>query len=327
MRKDGSRFWASVVISPVYDDAGAHIGFAKVTRDQTESREHEEERRNSIAQQAHVLAVTAHELRTPSAVIDGSASTLRASWDQMSVADRDELLAGIQISAHRLRTLVSDLATASLLHGETLRLRLEDVSLTETLRGATARRQAAGAGVRIEVDVPHEVMVHADAGRLAQAVDNLLDNAIRHGAPPIGVLGAAVMTRSTSGSPTPGPAFRPSWFRTCSSGSPSPALPEGRGSGSTSCAKSPADTAARLSTIRPLPGSRPSSRSGSQSPPEPGPALRRSCATRQCPGFRSGEVWGGGRWVGSHAARSPDPACGHQPASAARNTRRERELR
>ncbi len=191
VRKDGNRFWASVVISPVYDDAGGHIGFAKVTRDQSESREHEAERRNSIAHQAHVLAVTAHELRNPTAVIDGSASVLRASWDEMSVADRDELLAGIRVSAHRLGSLVSDLATASLLHGETLRLRLEDVSLTETLRGATARRQAAEAGVPIEVDVPHDAIVHADAGRLAQALDNLLDNAVRHGAPPIAVVGAA----------------------------------------------------------------------------------------------------------------------------------------
>jgi PAS domain S-box-containing protein len=205
VRKDGSQFWASVVISPVYDDAGTHIGFAKVTRDQTEAREHEEERRSSIVQQAHVLAVTAHELRTPTAVIDGSVSALRASWDQMSVAERDELLAGIGISSHRLSRLVSDLATASLLHGETLRLWFEDVSLTEILRGAGARRQAAEAGVRIEVDVPHETVMHADAGRLAQALDNLLDNAIRHGSPPFEILGAAthdeVLIRVTDAGP------------------------------------------------------------------------------------------------------------------------------
>ena len=48
------------------------------------------------------------------------------------------------------------------------------------------------AGVQIELDVPNEVIVHADAGRLAQALDNLLDNAIRHGAPPITLVGAAV---------------------------------------------------------------------------------------------------------------------------------------
>ena len=106
MRKDGSRFWASVVISPVYDDAGRHVGFAKVTRDQTGQREHEEERKKSIAQQAHLLAVTAHELRTPTAVIDGTAGALRESWDEMPVAERDEMLAGLRTSAHRLRRLV-----------------------------------------------------------------------------------------------------------------------------------------------------------------------------------------------------------------------------
>ncbi|MGH3308292.1 MAG: PAS domain S-box protein, partial [Nocardioides sp.] len=142
VRKDGSRFWARVVISPVYDEAGNHVGFAKVTRDQTEPREREEERKQSIAQQAHLLAVTAHELRTPTAVIDGSAGALRASWDQLSVAERDELLAGIRSSAHRLRRLGSDLATASRLHGETLQFLPDDVSLTEALRGAAARSQA-----------------------------------------------------------------------------------------------------------------------------------------------------------------------------------------
>ncbi len=42
LRKDGSRFWANVVITPVNDDAGRHIGFAKVTRDLT-ARKHAEE--------------------------------------------------------------------------------------------------------------------------------------------------------------------------------------------------------------------------------------------------------------------------------------------
>jgi PAS domain S-box-containing protein len=191
VRKDGSRFWASVVISPVYDDAGRHIGFAKVTRDQTVPREHEEERQKSIAQQAHLLAVTAHELRTPTAVIDGTAGALRSSWDEMPVAERNEMLAGMRSSAHRLRRLVTDLAAASRLQVETLQFHPDDVSLTETLRSAATRIQVAVPGVVIEVDVPHEVLVHADPGRLAQALDNLLENAIRHGAPPFNLLGEA----------------------------------------------------------------------------------------------------------------------------------------
>jgi PAS domain S-box-containing protein len=39
VRKDGSRFWASVTINPIYDDTGEHLGFAKLTRDVTERRE------------------------------------------------------------------------------------------------------------------------------------------------------------------------------------------------------------------------------------------------------------------------------------------------
>jgi PAS domain S-box-containing protein len=190
VRKDGTRFWASVVISPVYDDAGGHVGFAKVTRDQTEPREHEQERQEAITQQAHLLAVTAHELRTPTAVIDGSAGALRESWDQMAIGDRDEMLAEIRSSAHRLRRLASDLATTSRLQGETLEYRPDDVSLTGALRSAAARTQATMTGVEIDVDVPFEVLLRADPERLAQALDNLIDNAIRHGAPPINLFGA-----------------------------------------------------------------------------------------------------------------------------------------
>jgi PAS domain S-box-containing protein len=39
LRKDGTRFWANVVIDPVRDPSGALIGFAKITRDLTERRQ------------------------------------------------------------------------------------------------------------------------------------------------------------------------------------------------------------------------------------------------------------------------------------------------
>ncbi|NUR05755.1 MAG: PAS domain S-box protein [Nocardioidaceae bacterium] len=190
VRKDGSRFWASVVISPVFDDAGTHIGFAKVTRDQTKQREHEEERKNAVLQQTQLLAVTAHELRTPMAVIDGSASALQASWNDIPVQQRDELVAGIRTSAHRLRRLVSDLTMASRVSARTLQLRRDDLSLSETLRLAVARSHAVDPGADVTWEVPREAVVHADEGRLGQALDNLLDNALRHGTSPVVVTGA-----------------------------------------------------------------------------------------------------------------------------------------
>ncbi len=47
LRKDGSRFWANVVIDPIRDEQGDHVGFAKVTRDLTERREAEQALRRS----------------------------------------------------------------------------------------------------------------------------------------------------------------------------------------------------------------------------------------------------------------------------------------
>jgi PAS domain S-box-containing protein len=189
VRKNGSRFWASVVISPVYDDAGRHIGFAKVTRDQTQQREHEEERRSFLEQRIHLLAVTAHELRTPMAVIDGSAGELRADWDELPDDLRNDLLDGIRSSADRLRRLAADLSTASRVHGESLELHQDEVSLTQALRSASRRGRAAGFDVPIDVEVPQDVQMHADPVRLGQALDNLLDNAVRHGLPPVRLLG------------------------------------------------------------------------------------------------------------------------------------------
>ena len=58
----------------------------------------------------------------------------------------------------------------------------------ELVRGTAARRVSTGHTVHVEVAVPDETVVHADEVRLAQALDNLIDNAVRHGAPPIALV-------------------------------------------------------------------------------------------------------------------------------------------
>jgi PAS domain S-box-containing protein len=185
VRKDGTRFWASVVISPVYDDRGQHRGFAKVTRDRTDQRDAERERQELIARQTEVLALTAHELRNPTAVIDGSARLLRSSWPTLSADERDETIDGIGSSAQRLHRLARDLTTASRLHAERLEMQLVETALTEILAGAVARARNLYPGADIELREPTDVVMLVDAVRLGQSLDNLLDNAVRHGSPPV----------------------------------------------------------------------------------------------------------------------------------------------
>ena len=190
VRKDGSRFWASVVISTVYDDAGTHIGFAKVTRDQSMQKQHEQDLNDAVAEQAQFLSVTAHELRTPTAVIEGSATALEEFGEDDADA-RETLFANIRSSAARLRRLAADLATASQVQRGTLRYEWEDVAVGQLLQRAASRARVAGSDVRLEPQQPPAPRVRADSVRLAQAVDNLLDNALRHGKPPV-TLGCSV---------------------------------------------------------------------------------------------------------------------------------------
>jgi PAS domain S-box-containing protein len=201
VRKDGSRFWANVVITPVRDDHGQLVGFAKIVRDTSERRAMQEEReaaatalaaanarlQQAAEDQAHFLAVTAHELRTPAGVLAGSADTLREHWAELDAEDRDELLDGMRSSGVRLRRLLADLLTASRLQNSALDLTMEQVDLAQVVHTAasTARRVHPDADVVTEA-VPG-TLVLGDADRLAQAVDNLIGNALRHGVPPVHV--------------------------------------------------------------------------------------------------------------------------------------------
>jgi hypothetical protein len=215
VRKDGSRFWAMVVITPVYDEAGQHVAFAKVTHDQTQQREREDERRDFPDQRDHLLSMTAHELRTPTAVIDGSASVLRTSWEELSTDDRDEFLRAIRGAATRLRRLASDMSMAAEATADPLPLHLEEVSLTELLRSAAGRAQAAGVDTHVETEIVREGLFEGDSVRLGQALDNLLENAVRHGVPTVRLAGEvadAISIRVTDGGPGVGADLEPRLF-------------------------------------------------------------------------------------------------------------------
>jgi hypothetical protein len=181
VRRDGTRFWASIVLTAVHDSAGRHVGFAKVTRDQTEQQRANEQR-------AHLLAVTAHELRSPAAAVDGAASLLREGWDTFDDEHRARLLDAISASAHRLHRLAADLSVASRLQSDTLALVNERVSLVDLLDSALQRARASDPDVDITVQAD-DVTFRGDVARLGQAVDNLVDNAVRHGRAPIRITG------------------------------------------------------------------------------------------------------------------------------------------
>jgi PAS domain S-box-containing protein len=116
VRKDGSRFFAHVVIDPIRDEEGRHIGFAKITRDVTEqlrAREELEEARTALFQSQKLQAMgeltggIAHDFNNLITVIRGSAELLRNA--KLGPDKRLRYLDAIIETADRAATLTSQL--------------------------------------------------------------------------------------------------------------------------------------------------------------------------------------------------------------------------
>lgn len=187
VRKDGSRFWANVVITALRDDEGRLVGFGKVTRDVTERREAEGRLQAALDQTAQFVAITAHELSSPVAAIAGGADLLWTHWRELDDEHRLESVAAIRGAGERLRRLVADLVLASRLEGSgAFELTPEDLPLGAVIR-ETLAELPGGLGERVVLDVPAGLTVRADRSRVAQLVTNLVSNAVRHGTPPVEV--------------------------------------------------------------------------------------------------------------------------------------------
>ncbi len=90
VRKDGSRFWANVVVTSLHDSHGILLGFAKLTRDTTENRERAEALNKAkellelrVEQRTAVLTRVNHEMRTEIAERQRAEEELRKSRDQL----------------------------------------------------------------------------------------------------------------------------------------------------------------------------------------------------------------------------------------------------
>lgn len=201
VRKDGSRFWAQVTITAVHDEDGRHLGFAKVTRDVTErlrAREQQELAAEALAaanrrlqqaadEQAQMLAVTAHELRGPVGVLGMSAETLHQHDAELEPDERADILAGMATSAAQLNRLLADLLTTSRLQARSLDLRPVPIVVREHLAVLASRLRKAHPQAVVLLDGDSDAAILADPGRLTQAMDNLLENALRHGRSPVHV--------------------------------------------------------------------------------------------------------------------------------------------
>jgi two-component system OmpR family sensor kinase len=135
--------------------------------------------RRALARQRAFVADASHELRTPFAVLHGElelAGRPGRSKEELSVA-----VASAAEETSRLTRITDDLLLLARGDENKLSLQLERTDVTSLLARSAdrARARADAAGVTCRVEAAAGLMAAVDAGRIRQAVDNLLDNAIR----------------------------------------------------------------------------------------------------------------------------------------------------
>ncbi len=193
VRKDGSRFWANVVITALHDPAGQLFGFAKVTRDLTERRQAEQDRLRRVHAEEAVrlrdefMSIASHELRTPLATlrirVDGVARMLGRGRDLLSFDLLATRFGTLRNQVDRLEGLVEELLDVSRIASGRLPLRLEPLDLTVLVREAVehldevARKASGTVILRADAAVPGRW----DRPRIEQMLANLLGNAVKYG--------------------------------------------------------------------------------------------------------------------------------------------------
>ena len=182
LRKDGSVFWANVVIDPIHDEAGDLVGFAKITRDITERRNAQLELQEAQRQRAHAQRMdalgqltggVAHDFNNLLMVVSGHIRTL-----QKAVTDDTKLSRAanaIAYAAERGAALTRQLLTFS--RRQTLNPKVfqiaESVSASRTML-----ESSAGSAVRLNIAIAPELWpVNVDQSELELALVNVTLNA------------------------------------------------------------------------------------------------------------------------------------------------------
>ena len=168
------------LIEAIARQAGLALGrvkFADQAREAT-LRARTEEMRNAL------LSAVSHDLRTPLAVITGAATTLRDDEDRLPRAARHELLSSIVEDARRLERVLGNLLQLTRVEAG-IAPNKELISVEELVGGALTRTETMIGSWKVDLDIPPELVVSVDPVLFEQVLINLIDNAVKHGAPPL----------------------------------------------------------------------------------------------------------------------------------------------
>lgn len=197
IRKDGTRFWANVVITALFDSQGKHNGFAKVTRDLTERKKYEDSLREannklSVSYQElqtlslakdEFVSLASHQLRTPATGVKQYIALLIDGYMGPLTERQLDCLQKAYDSNDRQIEIINDLLQVAQLDAGKVVLRKSQASLTQIIediideQADTIKSRSQKVSLRLPAD---PIVGVVDVVRFRMIVENLIDNASKY---------------------------------------------------------------------------------------------------------------------------------------------------
>jgi osomolarity two-component system sensor histidine kinase TcsA len=181
-RKDGSRFWANVVITAIYKN-NIHVGFGKVTRDLTERKEAElrliAAYEESTKLKNDFLANISHEIRTP---MHGVLSACSLLLDSRLTEEQRETANIIEESGHVLLRIINDILDYSKIAAGSFSIENDKVDIASVATSVVHSVQTTvqpGVSLRLSLSPNLPKWAEGDPLRCRQVVENIASNAVK----------------------------------------------------------------------------------------------------------------------------------------------------
>ena len=192
IRKDGSRFWANVVITALRKPDGSLAGFAKVTRDLTDKRAAQERaieaaRKAAASDEANrakseFLAAMSHELRTPLNAIGGYTELISMGVRGPVTQEQVDDLQRIKRSQQHLLGIINDILNFSRMEAGQITYEYSKVPVSSVIEsvGHMIEPQMLTKNLELAVgECPPDAVAWADKSKFEQILLNLLSNAVK----------------------------------------------------------------------------------------------------------------------------------------------------
>jgi PAS domain S-box-containing protein len=188
VRKDGSRFWADILITAIYNDEGKLQGFTKVTRDFSLHKQAEDDIKNALekekelnAMKSNFVSMASHEFRTPLSTILSSVSLLEHYRTTETQDKRDKHIQRIKSSVNEMVGILEEFLSLEKIEEGKVKVKKEVFNLKQLAQQAEAKfNTALKQGQVIEHTHTGKEEVNLDEGFINHILNNLLSNAVKY---------------------------------------------------------------------------------------------------------------------------------------------------